>query len=168
MIEWISNNMQWLFSGIGVVAAIFLIGVFRKLFKPGNPTSPSNLAAQSAVQPVSSTAPSPEHVTTLSPGDILNEVKGRPPYQQVDAARAYVGLKARWQVALWSVKPNKDSVRLSLDSGKDGPLVFCTMPVHTYPAIKTDKKGKELWVTGTIAEVETHGIELTNASVTPA
>jgi hypothetical protein len=84
ILDWVWNNKEWIFSGIGV----FVLWVIWALLRRKSRKSESQ--AQQA-------QPSIAHVpSTRTIRDVLNDISSRPPYQQDQARTDYLGLRIQF------------------------------------------------------------------------
>lgn len=164
MIDYLWNNKEWLFSGIGVSALVALIWIGRKIL--GSRRQPRSQTS-GAPQPVSSEGEQSD--LALSPMEIVKEIKSRPSYQQENAANHYVGLKVRWKLNVISVRrqdEKENTVRLFCNVNDNYPwITVYDVSLTKHPELKILRDGTKLWVSGAIASVQGHDIELRNADI---
>jgi hypothetical protein len=111
-LDWIWQNKQWLFSGVGVSVIALLFWVFNRVARrvppsvisgvPSmapplhlTPRAPSIAAPPPALEGPVSDAPL-NRFTKPTPHEINEQIRAVPPFQQRDAKRAYEGLKVCW------------------------------------------------------------------------
>jgi hypothetical protein len=106
------------------------------------------------------------------PKEIIDEIRKRPPLQQDEAAKHYVGQRFKWHVTLSYASEVKSGnteqgiVRIGFkDRGRDS-WVRCSLSLAEYPSLKTTKEGADFYITGTVSEVDS-GINLIDVTLEP-
>lgn len=157
MIEWIRNNKQWLFSGIGVATISAICWLIANMLDNKGEGVPSHTSEPATLRWC-------EYNLRPLPQAISQEIKMRPPYQREDAGRYYVGLRVRWRLSLSSVRKGTEGVAefQFTPPGRREPQVKCAVPMASYPELKIATEGSELWVSGRIAGVTLSTIRLSD------
>ncbi|MEE9167464.1 MAG: hypothetical protein V3U24_08425 [Candidatus Neomarinimicrobiota bacterium] len=183
MIDWIIENKEWLFSGIGVlpVAVIMpkLITLIRK--KLTQPESKADLEIQvpsllsktraqdesyKAQDSQDESKPTILDRNELSPGRILEVLENTPPLQHQDIIKHYIGMPVDWDVAFFSARKQKDGmIRLTLSHPEIGGIISCSVRLSEYKEIAVMKKGAKLRVTGTIADISDPCFDLSDVKL---
>jgi hypothetical protein len=156
LLNWIADNKEWLFSGVGVTIVIlvgrFLIRRFR-----GNRDS-----AQPHTSETRTTAPSPPP-GTLTPEEIRRTIDSAPLLLEEDVRQQFVGVRVSWKGTLQSAtREGEDSVVLLIHAGTF--LVVVVVQASRYPGIGLLKKGASVNVRGAIKAVEKF-VYLTDAEI---
>ena len=169
MIDWFSQNYQWLFSGVGVTAVVlFLSFLIRRRRSSTNlnqaPTPPQGNAAptQESKPTADVLAAGPARPFSVRLRDIRKAIDAAPPLQQDDVAARYEGIRIRWKMCLWIAGyQGGDSVNLTLvESGFSLPFVSCEVKLAEYPELKILPEKSPVLVSGTIHAVTNFKIEL--------
>jgi hypothetical protein len=109
-------------------------------------------------------------VKTLSkplPREIVKEVETRPPLQQEEAGKYYIGQRFRWHVVLMdaykSSNGKDNTIFFKEKNDKRGyASVFIDIPIGRYPSLQTAKEETEFYITGTVSGVRGRIISLTD------
>lgn len=165
MLDYILNNKEWIFSGIGVSTIVLLFLCFKYFFRRNNPPQRQNT-------PNSTSNPQP--VTMVQTGDIpqdevcriVQELREMPPLQHDDLRKNYVGLKVDWLTEYFSAyKRNDDLIRVNLTlitkSSRDIDIV-CEVKLSEYKQFSILKRGAKIRVVGEIAKFESSSFEISN------
>jgi hypothetical protein len=161
--NWLSDNKQWVFSGIGVPVVVALVHyLFRRGRGQGGPS----------ISKLDSGAGRSQCTPSLPSGnDIAIAVHKAPPYQREQVGRNYVGLYVSWPVIVCSVIPLDDGVCIVNFAYGDktwGASIGVRVDVNDYPRLKTapapndDDPNSVVhgWIEGTIKTVTSGGIEV--------
>ena len=105
------------------------------------------------------------------PPQIIADIRSAPLLEQTRAARAYAGMKVRWQVTFEAVIP--DGLRLdlmlqdpaSLRPGVPFAWVVCSVRRGKYPRLNSMVQHTPLWVTGQIKSIKGEMISLKNVTL---
>jgi len=159
MFDWIWDNKEWLFSGVGVIIVVLVFSWLKKRIKSRKTQEPSLNGA--TLQDVIDAPPPPKQepdipATSLSPGKIIKEVKSAPFLQQPDICKQYEGIKVSWKGKLsFAEKIDEKNIRLmiSVTEKKGSNLVFFYVNPKQYPGIGLLREGHEILVEGRIKEV---------------
>jgi hypothetical protein len=174
MFEWLRENKEWLFSGVGVVlltslASTLIILMRRRRPSPVSEPETVSTPLEAAQAPVA-TPPSVVSADSLTPDQIISAIKKAPLMQQPDVARHYRGLKVHWQGSLADVS--------SVEGGRVelwvryhyGPflvhLVSFEVDTKDYPGLGLLKEGHTLTFEGRIAKIVSETIHLSDARLT--
>ncbi len=147
MIEFIKNNYQWIFSGVGISVITLLYFVIRKLFKKNRTESKSE-------------------VFNLLPKKIIKEIDKIPPLQRDKLKESYKGLRVEWKTKFYSANLNKNgNVSLMLLDRGDFPLILCDVNINDYPELNVVKEGAVIWISGEIIDVDVVSITVKPSSL---
>lgn len=166
MINYLWNNKEWLFSGIGVTAVLAIIWFIRRVFprKNVNQFEPDENPQGRETTRISQSMPN-----SVSAQAIIEDISSRPPYQQEECSRHYVGLKIRWKVNVVSVSPqetDRNKVNLHCNHGGSYPWVYArNVSLTAHPELKIIKSDSPIWVSGTIERIHGHEIDLADVDV---
>ncbi|SRR6266404_5188141 len=171
MFNWIWQNKEWLFSGIGVVIVVGGVGLFyRRIF-------PRRIAPNNSIAEFPPAASLPSQVLTISPQvalpiphtttptftkpnpvEIIKQINSVPPYQQQHAKLSYKGLSVCWEAAFRDVwtpaqvkgdKVNRCTVVLRYEnkSEYENERIHCRdVDFDAYPMLKIAHRGHRVIV----------------------
>lgn len=165
MFEYILNNKEWIFSGIGV-SILCLIFLFFKYFLKKDRSQDKNLKIISRNIPDSEkTKLNP--TSDIAQEDVLKimlEFESLPPLQLDDIRTHYRGLNVDWMTEYSSAyKKEDDIIRVSLDliTKSFRPItVWCEVKLSEYKQFSILKRKAKIRVIGKIIEFEPYHIEL--------
>ena len=159
MIEWILQNRDWVFSGIGVAILAGLVALAKRLLRRSPPNS--QLPAEMPLQVVIDSVPTmpmslPSAATAIDPMEIISAIEAAPFLQQSDIEKHYLGIEVEWNGRLLSAaKHQDDKVGLVLGSpgpGSDFGVAFDVDPTR-YPGLGLLRKGDMIRVAGVIDKI---------------
>jgi hypothetical protein len=176
MLNWLSQNKQWLFSGVGVSIFLLIGGFVLHAFR-----RPSALPAAPA-PPAFPPMPRPPAATLLppvtgsyskpTPREIKGQIEALPPFQQKAAEEAYKGLKVRWPARFSSISEGlakKWTVFLTYDGDSSefgSRVIFCdNVDIDAFPKLKFAHAGTRVDVSGSIKSIEGLGIVLGDVTI---
>jgi hypothetical protein len=131
MWNWIVENRQWIFSGIGVAAIGFLFKLLRSY--AATPSTALRTADEVGVNEAS-TASKP------SGNEIAISISKAPPFQREQMASNYVGLDVSWPVifdGLYPLRADRWTVRLRYGAERWGAILRVAVNIADYPRLKT-------------------------------
>lgn len=146
-LTWMYDNREWLFSGVGVVAATGLITFAIWWWSPKQ--SDTNLPTASI--------PSPHKVSyrrSPTSTEIMQTLEKAPPLETRDAANKYVGVPVEWERTIDAIRPidGVDHIVFQWTQGAgwfyDGFSVPYEDAKHKH--LKLDKPGQKYVVRGVI------------------
>ena len=155
MFEWILENKQWLFSGIGV-AILWTIG--RILSKKG---LWKRIPIVSWVSPISLITP----YEILYSGNYVTELKRHEIY------RHFIGLKICWVLNLKSVTREPEKGKwltlqfVSRENMANEIPVSCVVPYSLYTDINSKSNGGVVQVVGRVRKISPELIELSHVEI---
>ncbi|MGD0237480.1 MAG: hypothetical protein ABSC55_23490 [Syntrophorhabdales bacterium] len=183
MVEFITKNKEWLFSGVGVTVFIALIAVVRKVLsrkrkRPGteiarsmtihlNPSS-DGLAAHAAGE--KNLVPL-EKVSSLSFYRIGEMIDAVPPHQQDEIRKHFVGTKVSWDAYLNSATKNAGGIvtlYLSPGPGRIDRLLYqilCQVALDDYRELSVLPDGARMRIEGEIAKADKWDVELSKVKL---
>lgn len=162
MFDWIWDNKEWLFSGVGGIILVLVFSWFKNRIKSQKTQElPLNGAT---LQDIIDAPPPPKQepdilATSLSPGKIIKEVESVPFLQRPDISKQYEGIKVSWKGKLCNAKKiNEKNIRLQITvtEGKDYTSIFFNVNPKQYPGIGLLREGHEILVEGRIEEVSSY------------
>jgi len=147
MIEFIKNNYQWIFSGVGISVLTLLYFVIRKLFRKKKTKNKSE-------------------VFNLLPDEIIKEMDKIPPLQRDKLKESYNGLRVEWKTKFLIANLSKNgNVHLMLLDRGNYPWICCDVKINDYPELKVVKEGAVIWISGEIIEVDGNKITVKPSSL---
>jgi hypothetical protein len=167
MIEWLWNNKEWIFSGIGVAVVLALVPAARWLMR--RRISQSDLPPGTTLQAVIDSPPPPPpallvETSSLDPQAIIKAIESAPLLQQGDIEKHYRGMRVEWTGELISAKKrNKGEVTLLILCGSRSsfsPGVMFDIDPAEYPGLGLLRSRDSIRVSGVIRKVEHQIIEL--------
>jgi len=178
MLDYILNNKEWIFSGIGVTIFIYLIPLLiRHLYKKKHPVNIKDKESISSnIVTISNVTESESHEIvqdSAMPQDdlirIIKELKEMPPLHLDDVTKNYIGINVDWLTEYWSAyKKDDDLIRVSLEliSESFRPIeVRCEVKLSDYKQFSILKRNAKIRVIGKIAKFEPYYIELSNVKL---
>ncbi len=150
MIDFIVQNIEWLFSGAGAILLVILIEFFRRrsrkeIEKPP-PLTPTSIQVAFT--------------------DIQKMLDDAVPLQQEQLKESFIGIRVDWDTFLASArKEDDDIIRLLLMVRPDETkihkgLVGCRVSLNEYRELGILPSGTRIRVQGEIKEVEVRSVEL--------
>lgn len=162
MFDWIWDNKEWLFSGVGGIIFVLVLSWLKNRIKSRKTQEPSLNGAtlQDIIDAPLPPKKEPDILaTSLSPGKIIKEVESAPLLQQPDICKQYEGIKVSWKGKLSSAdKIDKENISLmiTVTEGKVYTLIFFNVNPKQYPGIGLLREGHEILVKGRIEEVSSY------------
>lgn len=171
MIDWILENKEWIFSGIGIAILSGIFVLIKKVFvKRKSPiNSPEKTTIQAHHNNETQTVHSERKTlrSTLTPKAILEAVNAVPPLQRKDIAKHYSGIRVRWSGTVTDIEPLHigPDVVIVLNSGKLAfrDIYFVVNPSE-YKGLSLLDIGQRITVEGDIESVGT-GVKLMNVKL---
>lgn len=173
MLDYISNNKEWIFSGIGVAFFIYLIPLLiRNLFKNKQAASlnkptiniKSNNNGQETHHKIKHNIMSEEEAYRIT-----KELNEMPPLHLDDITKNYTGINVDWLTEYYSAsKKDNDLINVSLYiPQKSWPLinVRCMVNLSEYKQFSILKRKAKIRIMGKIAKFETYIIELSDVKL---
>jgi hypothetical protein len=162
MIEWIRQNKEWLFSGAGISALGVLVWIVRTALNRQRrevvTQVPRGVPPKAEQIPATSHPEEPEpKESPLSLAGIIAEVYSRPPYQQKEAKRHYLGLKTEVSGILFSADPADDMISFTVrpKGGSTNPdIIFCNVHETECPELKVAHQGWHVRVAGILTDFD--------------
>jgi hypothetical protein len=178
MIDWILDNKEWLFSGIGITLLGGVVYLIRNLFKRKTNSEPLNDANKKRLDLLTINIQTEESTTReksiaqIKPCEIYEAVHNLPPVQQDIAFNNYVGLRVDWTGELYFAhmdKKDSSIIRLGLLIERDknwSDYIHFEVNSDENRELAITKKGATIRVIGEIENVDPAWINLTNCIVT--
>jgi hypothetical protein len=185
MIDWLWNNKQWIFSGIGVTVIIAAVALGRWLVKqyprPLIRSRRRDVGMHPLIPPeyLPSTAPTqpPEtdrmraqralRVMPITFAEIFAAIDAAPPLERDAVAARYRGIAVQWSTWLRSARGTgrDDEVAVRLVTSESIRTVACTVRLSEYPELRVVLQETRIQITGRIAGVDLLNIELEDADL---
>lgn len=173
MIDWVINNKEWVFSGVGIPVLGTLIWVVRYF---GQRKSRGSVSIESRF-PVTVPQEIPvnvpiaiERISPVTPNVIQASIESAPPLQQNAIAQRYVGQRIEWDTELSDAKQQDNLVRLQLravrEPGAEYLLPFfawCSVKLDDYPELAILPEKTHICINGTITDVSIGSVKLDKA-----
>lgn len=147
-----------MFSGVGVAVIMAIIGIVRLILsrrrqsaKQPQPTQGGYLLQQTGY--IGSPARDPS-ILNIPLNKIFDDIESRPPFQQDDVKKHYIGTRIRFKGVLsYLSKRGNDEVYIRLNHDPDNryPRVSFVVKVTNYPQLKFIEDNAPLAVVGRIA-----------------
>ena len=162
MIQFILDNKEWLFSGIGVLFITVIFQVFKVLRErkikaekveiPLHPSGSFSAADGAGLIPV-------PKVNVLNFSEIGNIIKKALPLQRDSVKNSFKGIKVMWDGYLKSAtKKYGDIITLRLAPGTELgdrlSTIYCEVSLSDYPELGVMHEGIKIRIGGEIAEVD--------------
>lgn len=176
MFQFILDNKEWIFSGIGVAVLGGLIVILRRkshkapenlpqliIHVSGTDQAQSEESKATEVTPVSI-----ERISPINFKDIKKTIDEAPPLQREKVGKNFVGIKVEWDTFLKDASTDKDDmVRLRLTTDKKVPLdtVHCKVPLSQYRELGVLPEGTRIRIQGEIEEAATWDVTLNNVKL---
>jgi hypothetical protein len=159
--EWIINNKEWLFSGAGIAAVMAIIAITRIIIVRRRQPKDQHQSANTLRVPEQTQLPSPPAVQKSCLIDqslqvIFADINSRPPFQQEDTKKHYIGTLIRFEGVLFSLNKRDDNeVHVTLSQGQDAmyPSVKFVVNVTDNPKFKFIHEDTPITVVGKIIEL---------------
>ena len=157
MFQYLKDNKNWIFSGIGVFILTLIMSGILYVAKTGN--------QQNDIRSPKMSEPTPQQIC-----DTLDKL---PPLQKEDIAKSYEGIKIDWQLEFNSANKNKTMFEeyrgkyIDIAFHIPGPnlsrLVWCwKVKLSDYPEFKVMIPGKMVRVRGIIGHIDALSITVEN------
>jgi len=161
MMEWIINNKEWLFSGVGIAAFMAIIAITRIVLVRRRQPKDQLQSDHTLRVPEQTQLPSPPAVHKSCLIDqslqmIYEDINSRPPFQQEDTKKHYIGTLIRFEGVLHFLnKRNDNEVHLTLRQGQNTwyPRVNFVVNVTDNPQFKFIHEDTPITVVGKITEL---------------
>jgi hypothetical protein len=176
MFQFILDNKEWLFSGIGVPIFIAIFVVIKNFLwkkkKPIpikrnseivtnlNPSGEKGITSDEIIVPIN-------QISSITCQKIGELIKNAPPLQRDEVKKNFVGIKVLWDAYLClASKDDEGIVSLWLSTGnelKDNIYsIHCTVAIEKYPELGILPEGSRIKIQGEIAEADIYDIKLIN------
>lgn len=173
MMEYLKKNIEWIFSGIGVLIIIWLAGFVKRIILrkkttvtphktaleiPQNLSESQNSSSQQVQTLGEAEKITPMPITRITPislSEILNAVNSAPPLQQKQVAQNYKGIHVEWNTNLSSAEiEENDSVSLYMRTGERmRDIIHCKVKLSEYRELGILQRGAPIRVIGRIKQV---------------
>jgi hypothetical protein len=138
LIDWIWQNKEWLFSGIGVAIIALLAPWVVRTIRARGPAIPPFDQAVFRTHPL--------------PRKLRASIDAAPSLHQSARALEITGMKIQWKTTLEHAREKEGGlVHLMLLDRGSYPWVVCDVPKDLYPDLLLARTGTVIWVAGRIA-----------------
>lgn len=165
--EWITENKEWVFSGIGVfifVSIASLMGWGYRYWKTRPEQEKSNKQSALPTYPIAASHPPFDpyrYKINPLPREKYTILKQTPLLQRPRVVQPYIGLRIQWLVTIQVVNySDQENVHLMLLNEGKYPWVYCEAKIMDYPEIKAAQEGAKLWVAGILLGGDDNGIRI--------
>jgi len=172
MIDFILQNKEWLFSGVGISVVFGIIAISRKMLHGKRDKDKTNevvihlsasreminSAAQKNVIPI-------ERLRTISFKEIEDAIEKTAPLQKDEVKKNFTGIKIGWDTYLKGASKNDEGiVLLRLSPGPDLMdrlyTVSCRVSLQDYRELGVLPEGSRIRIHGEIASADRFDVEL--------
>ena len=190
--NWLLENKEWIFSGIGVAISTFIMASLFRKRKDTSSTSNTNVSTvQTNTSGTNISAAEISNLTihnhpqktddsrihpvpvdsflSMTVEEILEEVNNRPLYQHDEAKTYYIGSRIRFIGVLFSLdKVENEMVYVYLSPEKEWevPKVRFKVKISDYPQLKIMKRNARVSVSGKIDTINCSDIYLVDVTIT--
>jgi hypothetical protein len=178
MINWIVQNKEWLFSGVGITVFTIIYGVFMNRRNASADKSVSQVIVhvhnetdgpyQPGIKDVKITPSSIERISRISYEAIRKALDSAPPLQQEDVKKHFVGINVEWDAVLNSAtKADDEYIDLFLQAPDKHTLnwITCRVRLSEYRELGVLPKNAKIRIHGEIENIETLFVSLTNVKL---
>jgi len=169
MLEFIQQNKEWLFSGVGIAVIGAIFAWFRQI-KTDKDEKPqvvihilNNPEVTQDNDETDVTSASIERISPVTFEMMKDAIENAPPLQRDDVKRNYVGIKIEWDAFLKAAnKDDEGFVRLRLTTDKEHSLntIYCKVLLDEYRELGVLPEGAKIRIHGEIEEADTWDIRL--------
>lgn len=163
MVDWVINNKEWIFSGVGISVLVAPIAVARYFVQRKSRGSLSIEPRFRVTVPQERQVSVPiaiERISPVTPKEIQASIESAPPLQQnVDAGR-YIGQRIEWDTEFCDAKQQGSLVRLQLRAVREPSaeyltpfFVWCSVKLNDYPELAILPKETRIRINGIITNV---------------
>ena len=175
MIQFILDNKEWLFSGIGVTILILAITLIKKAFRGKkeqvpieetqeivihlNPSSDTEITKNKELIPV-------DKISPITFSHIEEAITNAPPLQRDDVKKHFIGIKVEWETYLKAAsKDDEGIVTLRLSPGTEIEdrlyTIRCKVAIEDYRELGILPEGTRIRINGEIVKADRWDVELT-------
>jgi len=176
MVDWVINNKEWIFSGIGISVPVALITVVRYLRQRKSQGSLSIESRFPVTVPQEGQVSAPiaiERISPVTPNELQVSIESATPLQKNAVAERYIGQRIEWDTELRSAEQEGSLVRLLLSAvkGTDSQypypvFVWCSVKLDEYPELAILLEKTHIRINGIITKVSSRTLSLDNARLT--
>ena len=166
MCKWIWENKDWLFSGCGLFAIMWLINYIRKRISKNH--EPQQLSTETPKQTLDAVYPNVSAKETERPSrpkshalireiqDIANAIESSPPSREKDVCADFAGTYIRALGDYSSFyKGDGEMVCIGMRvAGATRFYVYFDIQINDYPEFKTIQKSTPLYIEGRIQRID--------------
>ena len=166
--DWVINNKEWEFSGVGIPILGTLLWVFRYFGQrkfPGSVLIKSHTPLTAPQEIPVSVPIAIERISLVTPNEIQTSIESAPPLQKEVVAQRYVGQQIEWDTELSDAKQQDSLVRLQLKVVREPSaeylfafFAWCSVKLDDYPELAILPEKTHIRINGTITDVSVGSI----------
>jgi hypothetical protein len=176
MVQFILDNKEWIFSGIGVAILGGLIAILSRGLQKSRAKPPQVIIHVSGTDQNNSeenkaTEITPVSIKRISPirfKDIKKAIDEAPPLQRDQVRKNFVGIKVEWDTYLkGATKQKDDMVHLGLRTEENFGLdtIWCMVPLSQYRELGVLPEGTRIRIQGEIEDADSWDVTLKNVTL---
>jgi len=174
MVDWILENKEWVFSGIGIaifggIFVLIKIAFVKRKSLINSPEKKTAIQVHRSTETQTDNSQKQIVSPILTPKAIVKAVTSVPPLQRKDIAKHYSGIRVRWSGSLASIHElchDGPDVMITLNSGKfDSIDIYFIVNPSDHKGLSLVDIGQRITVEGDIESVG-HGVKLANVKLT--
>lgn len=172
MLDYIMENKEWIFSGIGISAGGVIFLVFKYFWHRNQNIKAMPRTSSAPQTPIITGSPSQTINSDIPQDDIyriVQEVEDMPPLHFDDVRKNYIGLNVDWLTEYHSAyKKSDDLIRVDLTAITKSfrPInVYCEVSLSEYKQFSILKRKARVRITGTISKFDSHSFWLSNVKL---
>jgi len=162
--EYVIDNIDWIFSGAGIsIIIVTYYGVrnFNKWIVEKKRHDQESLKENFKEKNLSI-----ESGSKPNPWEIVDDIDNAPPFQRDEKSKYYIGNDVRWIVTVGFIEEIcKTRIRLAMLDRGFFPWVSCDVEIDQYLWLKTIMPDEKILVTGKIQDVHLNVISLSNPRI---
>ena len=164
MVDWILENKEWVFSGIGIAIFGGMLVLIQKAFVKrksliNSPEKKTAIQAHRSAETQTDNSQKQPVKSDLTPKAIVKAVNSVPPLQRKDIAKHYQGIRVRWSGSVREIQELSDShnVIILLSSSKVGFTdIVCTVNPSEHKGLSLVDIGQSITVEGDIESISVY------------
>jgi len=174
MLDYLLENKEWIFSGIGIFLLAGTGAVLKYILpKIKGKKENANVSVSEMTKKISSGlnkriesahSTQSENIVDITVKEIIDEIQNMPPFQQASAGKNYNGIKVQWEGRLWNVekshRSNKNIVRVDIKPHPNDLhyTIFLYVDIEKFPELKVAKRDYTIKVKGKIIDCSSAGM----------
>ena len=170
MLNYLIENKEWIFSGIGVLILAGVISIIRFFLnrKKSNKLSKENFTNEKVPleKDKDNASTNSLEISDITVKTIIDDINNAPPFQRDTTSKNYNGIKVRWEGKLWNVEKLlfsnilKQTVRVIFHpiSENLNYSVLLRVNINQYPELKIAKRNSMIAAEGKIINCSGDGM----------